>query len=291
VDSIVESKVNTMQLTSDALKLDLPSVETRIKRFIKDYVEKCGAEGVVLGVSGGLDSSVVATLASLSLSGHKVLGIAMPEEETYNATDIQHAKLLAKKFGFDLQIVDISPTLKTCFQTLPIYDATDKISKGNVKARIRMVYLYYYANKLNRLVCGTSDKSETMMGYFTKWGDAAADISPIMDLYKTQVRQLALHIGVPADIVAKPPSPGLWPSQLAEKELGIKYETLDLILFGLEHFMKPKEIAEQLNLPIKLVEDVKRRWLATEHKRRLPLTTKLGYRTVGKDFRLPHKPY
>jgi NAD+ synthase len=283
--------VNTLKLTSGTLKLDLPSVETRIKRFIKDYVEKCGAEGVVLGASGGLDSSTTAALASLSLDGHKVLGIAMPEEETYNATDIQHVKLLAKKFGFDLQIVDISSTLKACFQSLPIYDAADKLSKGNVKARIRMVYLYYYANKLNRLVCGASDKSETMIGYFTKWGDGAADISPIMDLYKTQVRQLALHIGVPAEIVAKPPSPGLWPNQLAEKELGIKYETLDLILFGLEHFMKPKEIAEQLNLSIKLVEKVKRRWLAAEHKRRLPLTTKLGYRTVGKDFRLPHKPY
>ena len=279
-----------MKLTSGVLKLDLPSVENRIKRFVKDYVEKCGAEGVVLGVSGGLDSSATAALASLSLGGHKLLGIAMPEEETYDVTDIQHAKLLAKKFGFNLQIVDISSTLKACFQSLPIYDAADKLSKGNVKARIRMVYLYYYANKLNRLVCGASDKSEIMVGYFTKWGDGVADISPIMDLYKTQVRQLALHIGVPAEIVAKPPSPRLWPNQLAEKELGIKYETLDLILFGLEHFMKPKEIAEQLNLPIKLVEDVKRRWLATEHKRRLPLTTKLGYRTVGKDFRLPHKP-
>jgi len=276
---------------SDALKLDLPLVETRIKRFIKDYVEKCGAKGVVLGVSGGLDSSTTAALASLSLGSHKVLGIAMPEEETYNATDIQDAKLLAEKFGFDLQIVDISSTVKACFRSLPIYDATDKLSKGNVKARIRMVYLYYYANKLNRLVCGSSDKSETMMGYFTKWGDGAADISPIMDLYKTQVRQLALHIGVPAEIVAKPPSPGLWPNQLAEEELGIKYEILDLILLGLEHFMKPKEIAKQLNLSIKLVEGVKRRWLATEHKRRLPLTTKVGYRTVGKDFRLPHDSY
>jgi NAD+ synthase len=279
-----------LKLTSGVLKLDLPSVENRIKRFVKDYVEKCGAEGVVLGVSGGLDSSATAALASLSLGDHKVLGIAMPEEETYDVIDIQHVKLLAKKFGFNLQIVDISSTLKTCFQSLPIYDAADKLGKGNVKARIRMVYLYYYANKLNRLVCGASDKSETMVGYFTKWGDAAADISPIMDLYKTQVRQLALHIGVPGEIVAKPPSPRLWPNQLAEKELGIKYETIDLILFGLEHFMKPKEIAEQLNLPIKLVEDVKRRWLATEHKRRLPLTTKLGYRTVGKDFRLPYKP-
>ena len=280
-----------LNLTSDVLKLDLPSVEDRIKRFIRNYVEKCGANGVVLGVSGGLDSSTTAALCSLSLGGRKVLGLTLPEEETYNATDIQHTKLLAKKFGFNMVTIDISPTLKACFQSLPIYDATDKLSKGNVKARIRMVYLYYYANKLNRLVCGSSDKSETMMGYFTKWGDAAADISPIMDLYKTQVRQLALHIGVPAEIVAKPPSPRLWPGQLAEEELGVKYETLDLILFGLEHFMTSEEIVEQLKLPVKLVNDVKRRWLATEHKRRLPLTPKLGYRTVGKDFRLPHMSY
>jgi len=277
-----------LKLTSDALKSDLPSVEAKIKQFIRDYIEKCGASGVILGISGGLDSCTTAALASLSLGGRNVLGIAMPEEETYNDTDIQHTKLVAQKFGFDLEVIDISSTLRACFRSLPIYDATDKLSKGNVKARIRMVYLYYYANKLNRLVCGSSDKSETMIGYFTKWGDGAADISPIMDLYKTQVRQLALHIGVPADIVAKPPSPGLWPDQLAEEELGVKYETLDLILFGLEHFMTSEEIAEQLKLHVKLVNDIKRRWLATEHKRRLPLTAKLGYRTVGKDFRLPH---
>ncbi len=278
-----------MKLTSDLLKLDLPSVENRIKQFIKDYVKKCGAEGVVLGASGGLDSSTTAALASLSLGGNKVLGIAMPEEETYDVADIQNARRLAKKFEFKLHVVDISSTLKACFQSLPIYDSADKISKGNVKARIRMVHLYYYANRLNRLVCGTSDKSETMVGYFTKWGDGAADISPIMDLYKTQVRQLALHIDVPVEIVTKPASPRLWTNQLAEKELGIKYETLDLILFGLEHFMKPSQIAEQLKLPAKLVADIKRRWLATEHKRRLPLTTKIGFRTVGKDFRLPYK--
>jgi NAD+ synthase len=269
--------------------LDLISVEDRIKRFIRDYVEECGANGVVLGLSGGLDSSTTAALASLSLGGRNVLGIAMPEEETYNAADVQHVKILAKKFGFNLEIIDISSALKACFQSLPIYDPADKLSKGNVKARMRMIYLYYYANRLKRLVCGSSDKSETMMGYFTKWGDVAADISPIMDLYKTQVRQLASYIGVPVEIVTKPPSPRLWPGQLAEEELGVKYETLDLILFGLEHFMAPEEIAEQLKLPPKIVKDVKRRWLATEHKRRLSLTLKLGYRTVGKDFRLPHR--
>ena len=109
-----------MKLTIETLKLDLPMVETRIKHFIKNYIENCEAEGVVLGLSGGLDSSSTAALAALSLSGKKVLGIAMPEEETYNTTDIRHAELVAKKFGFDLQVIEISSTLRACFRSLPI---------------------------------------------------------------------------------------------------------------------------------------------------------------------------
>ena len=154
-----------------------------------------------------------------------------------------------------------------------------------------MIYLYYYANKLNRIVCGSSDKSETMMGYFTKWGDVSADISPLMDLYKTQVRKLAVHIGIPPELAAKPSTPALWANQLAEIELGIKYETLDLILYGLERFMTTEEIAQQLSVQKPLVEKVKSRWLSVEHKRRLPLTPKIEYRTVGTDFRLPRHTY
>jgi NAD+ synthase len=150
-----------------------------------------------------------------------------------------------------------------------------------------MIYVYYYANLLGNLVCGSSDKSETMMGYFTKWGDVAADISPIMDLYKTQVRTLATHLGIPDEIVSKPSSPALWAGQLAERELGMRYEQLDLILYGLEHFMNPREIAAQLNIGMKTVTRVKHRWLSAEHKRRMLLTAKLEYRTVGSDFRLP----
>jgi NAD+ synthase len=130
-----------------------------------------------------------------------------------------------------------------------------------------------------------------MMGYFTKWGDVAADISPIMDLYKTQVRKLAVHLGIPAELAAKPSTPALWPNQLAETELGIKYEALDLILYGLERFMKTEEIARQLNIENTLVKKVKSRWLSVEHKRRTLLTAKLEYRTVGTDFRLPRDAY
>ncbi|MGQ9624710.1 MAG: NAD+ synthase [Candidatus Bathycorpusculaceae bacterium] len=276
-----------MKLTPSVLDLDWTEVEQKIKRFIKDYVEKSRTEGLVLGISGGIDSSTAAALSALAIGGDKVLGLILPEKETHNDKDIEHAQLVAKKFGLKTQICDITETLEAFYSSIPVFDPVDKICKGNIKARARMIYIYYYANKRNMLVCGSSDKSETMMGYFTKWGDVAADIWPLMDLFKTQVRKLAKHIGVPQDIVAKPSSPTLWPGQLAENELGIKYEQLDLILYGLEHFMETEEIAHQIGVEEELVERVKRRWLSTEHKRQALLTVKLGYRTVGMDFRLP----
>jgi len=279
-----------LRLTEEALKLDLPTTTTRIKQFIKDYVQKTKAKGIVIGLSGGIDSSTTSALAALSIGGRKVTALNMPEDETYNEIDVQHTKKVAEKFEFRLKTIDITPILEAYYKSLPIYDLHDKLSKGNLKARTRMSCLYYYANYLNKIVCGSSDKSETMMGYFTKWGDVAADISPLMDLYKTQVRQLAAHIGIPLEIIAKPSTPQLWPRQLAEEELGIQYENLDLILLGLENFMSPREIADQLTLPLRLVRDIKSRWLAREHKRRPPLTLKLEYRTIGADFRLPYTP-
>ena len=276
-----------MELKPSVLDLDWAEVASKIKRFIKDYVSKTRAKGIVLGMSGGIDSSTAAALSALAIGGDKVLGLILPEKETYNKKDVEHAKLVAKNFGIKTETVDITPTLENFYNSIPIFDPLDKVCKGNIKARTRMIYIYYYANKLGMLVCGSSDKSETMIGYFTKWGDVAADIHPIMDLYKTQVQKLAKHIGIPDEIIEKPPSPTLWPEQSAEKELGIKYETLDLILYGLEHFMKTEEIANQLGINETLVKQIKQRWLSTEHKRRILLTPKLEYRTIGADFRLP----
>jgi NAD+ synthase len=280
-----------VKLTPATLELNWPEVEKKICHFIKDYMENAGAKGIVLGLSGGIDSNTVAALSSLAIGGDKVTGLILPEKETYNTRDIDDAKVIAEKFGLKTQICDITTVLENFYQAIPIFDPKDRICKGNIKARVRMIYLYYYANKLNMIVCGSSDKSETMMGYFTKWGDAAADIAPIMDLYKTQVRKLAEHIGIPTQLAAKPSTPGLWPNQLAETELGIKYETLDLILYGLEHFMTTDEIAEQLGVKKETVEKVKSRWLTVEHKRRLPLAPKIEYRTVGADFRIPRQRY
>jgi len=283
--------VEQVNLTPAVLEIDFSEAQTRICRFIKEYVQNAGFKGIVLGLSGGVDSSTVAALSSLAIGGENVLGLIMPEKETFNQKDIDDAKTVAEIFHLETQVCDLTNVVEAFFKGIPAFDAQDRLCKGNIKARARMIYLYYYANKHNRIVCGSSDKSETLMGYFTKWGDAAADIAPILDLYKTQVRKLALHLGIPKELALRPSTPGLWPNQLAEAELEIKYETLDLILYGLERFMSPLDIAEQLGVEKDQVEKVKSRWLSNEHKRRLPLPPKIGFRTVGNDFRLPRHKY
>jgi len=280
-----------LKLTSQALELDFYEVQNRICRFIKEYVENAGAKGIVLGLSGGIDSAVTAALSSLAIGGENVLAILMPEKETFKQQDVDDAKTIADLFHLQTETVDMSSILEEFYKSIPAFDPTEWLCKGNIKARTRMIILYYYANNQNRIVAGTSDKSETYMGYFTKWGDAASDITPIIDLYKTQVRRLALHLGIPKELAFKPATPALWPNQTAEGELEIKYETLDLILYGLERFMEPQEIAEQLNIDKKIVDRVQARILGSEHKRRMPLSPKLGFRTPGNDFRLPRHTY
>ncbi len=244
-----------------------------------------------MGLSGGIDSGTIAALSSLAIGGKNVLALVLPEEENFSQKDIDDAKAVADQFQLETSICDMTEVMKGFYKQIPVFDPKDRLCKGNIKARTRMIYLYYYANKCNRIVCGSSDKSETMMGYFTKWGDAAADITPILDLYKTQVRKLAIHLGIPENLALKPSTPALWPAQMAETELGIKYETLDLILYGLERFMTTEEIANQLGIEKSVAEVVKRRWLSNEHKRRMPIAPKIGYRTVGIDFRLPRHTY
>ncbi|MCL2642134.1 MAG: NAD+ synthase [Candidatus Bathyarchaeota archaeon] len=265
-----------MKLTPSVLNLDFPKIETRIIRFIKEYVTNSQAKGVVLGLSGGVDSATIAALCSKALGSKNVLALVLPEEETKTQKDIDDAETITKQFNIETQTVDMTHALKELYNTIPIYDQKNQICKGNIKARTRMIVLYYYANKLNKIVCGSSNKSETLMGYFTKWGDGAADMSPIKDLYKTQVRKLAITLGITETIALKPATPALWPNQSAEGELGIKYETLDLILYGLEKFMPTDEIASQLNVEHRTIEAVKNRLLYNEHKRQLPITVKLG---------------
>ena len=277
-----------MLLTSSMLKIDQEETKQKISRFIKDYVTKTKTKGVVLGMSGGIDSSTNAGLTALSIGGNRTYGLLMFEKENRNKMDVDHALQVVKQFKIRTIIIDITKLLGTIYKSIPDFLESDFKTKGNIKARARMLLLYYYANSKNLIVSASSDKSETMIGYYTKHGDIAADIAPQQDLYKTQIRRLAEHIGVPDEIIEKPSTPALWPDQTAEQEIGMPYEKLDLILCGLEHFMETSQIAEQLSVPAKTVESIKKRWLETEHKRRMPLSPKLAFRTVGKDFRLPY---
>ena len=155
-----------VQLKPDILKLDNPTMAVeRIENFIRDYVDRAGSEGLVLGMSGGLDSSVVAALCSRALGEkNKVLGLCLPEDENFNQRNIDHAEQVANMFNIDFKIIDISKIIRNFFVDIPIFRIENKIANGNVKARIRALTLFYYSNVLNRLVVGTTDKSEMMLG-------------------------------------------------------------------------------------------------------------------------------
>ena len=155
-----------VQLKPDILKLDNPTMAIeRIENFIRDYIDRAGSDGLVLGMSGGLDSSVVAALCSRALSEkNKVLGLCLPEDENFNQENIDHAKQVANIFNIDFKIINISKIIKNFFVNIPIFSEENKISNGNVKARIRALTLFYYSNVQNRLVVGTTDKSEMMLG-------------------------------------------------------------------------------------------------------------------------------
>lgn len=253
------------------LRVDPEQTKRKILAFIDEYLRYSKANGIIVGMSGGLDSSLTAALCSQAVGGRKVLGITLPDEFT-RPDDVKDAKLVAEIFGIQHRVIPITSIVKSIFDQLPDFDPNDRVSCGNVRVRTRMVVLYYYANRLNRLVAGTSNKSELLVGYFTKYGDGAADFMPLGDLLKTQVKQLAKYVGIPSQIIEKPPSAGMWPGQLDEEELGVSYDTLDLILYGLEQRMDLQEIAEQLGINVSLVERVVDLHRKTEHKRRWPPT-------------------
>jgi NAD+ synthase len=259
---------------------------SRLERFLSTHVEETGARCLVVGMSGGLDSSVAAALCARAVGGQQVLGISLPERETKNVRGLEDARLVASKHRIRFKIIDITQIVEASRTTLSAKMARGT-PWGNVKARLRAMAVYYFANTKHGLVVGTGDKSEIMLGYFTKFGDGACDLLPLADLYKTSVRNLARHLGIPERIRVKASSPELWPGQTAEKELGLSYEKLDRILWGLERWMTPEEIVRETGLKLALVRKVRERWLKSEHKRRPPLALKLGYRTAGDDLRLP----
>lgn len=256
--------------------------EAVLVAFLRRHVEAAHAKGVVVGVSGGLDSAVVAALAVRALGKDKVLAVMLPAPDSH-PQDKEHALLGCAALGLVPLEHSIGPIVAGLEETLGYTPAPRE--RGNAKARARMLLLYAEAQKRDYLVCGTGNKSEILTGYFTKHGDGGVDLQPIGDLYKTQVRELARHLAIPEPIVTKPPSAGLYPGQTDEGDMGLTYEQLDAVLRGMELNLGLEVIARRTRLPLAVVEKVEGMVRRTEHKRRLPLIPKVGVRTVGIDWR------
>jgi NAD+ synthase len=253
---------------ADSPNRDLGFISRKIERFVSRYVSENSARGLVIGLSGGLDSSVVLKLCVTAIGTEKIFGLIMPSSSTPRE-DIKDAIDLARSLGVRYEVVDLTPIVERYSSSLP----EDTRARGNLTARIRMNILYYYAAINGYLVAGTSDKSERKIGFFTKFGDGAADILPIADLYKTQVRELARFLKVPRTIIEKKSSPRLWDNHLAEDELGMTYERIDPILQLLAKKRKPQEIAKKLKLPLSDVRKVKEMVEKSKHKQSPPPST------------------
>ena len=198
--------------------------------WIREKVLAAGCSGVVMGMSGGLDSSVLAVLSHRAFP-QTMLGVLMPCHSIHE--DIEHAQLVSSKFSIPTKTVLLDTVFDALLKVLPgdsIDLAASRMAQANLKSRLRMLTLYYLANSLNYLVVGSSNKSELYIGYFTKRGDSGVDILPLGNLVKVQVKELAGLLGIPKQIIDKPPSAGLWPGQTDEDELGLSYEELDRYL-------------------------------------------------------------
>lgn len=253
-----------------------------IQAFIAHSVRESGRKGVVLGLSGGIDSALVAKLCADAIGPEQVLALGLPDGK--GGKDMKDARRYAKSLGIEFRIVGIGPIAASMEKRVKASEA-DLVAYGNLRARARMAVTYFVANTEGRVVMGTGNKSEIAIGYFSKYGDAGVDFQPIGDLYKTQVREMARHLGLPEAIVAKTPTAGLWPGQTDEGELGISYGELDRVLLGIELQIEPEAIAEKAGVPLERVRHVEALVAASVHKRKMPLIPKLGIRTFGLDWR------
>ena len=203
----------------------------QVEQMIRYAYWTSGCKGIVVGLSGGVDSAVAATFCCRAIGGEKVLGLSLPSSVS-NPADIKDAAALCDQIGMEHRVVSIEPMLEG-FRTMPEFKES-RYLLGNLMARIRMAVLYYHANRDRKIVCGTSNRSEYMLGYCTKFGDNAADLQPLLHLYKTEVYTIAQELGIPESIIKKTPSAGLWEGQSDEEEIGLSYAEIDHSLQSLE---------------------------------------------------------
>lgn len=256
---------------SDLINIDYSLISLSIINFLKKFLKETGANGYVVGVSGGVDSSTALVLAVKAVGRDHLHALVMPDEEITPKKDISDAIYLLNKYNLNYNVIFINNILREYKRQIPFFKEEHRIATGNLRARIRMNILYYYANLKNYLVLGTGDRSEILIGYFTKYGDGAVDLLPLASLYKTQVRYLARYLGIPENIAFKPSSPRLWKDHMAEDELGMKYEEIDLILYALFDLkLNVEEAAKETGLPKEKILKVLEMHRRSRHKRKLP---------------------
>lgn len=265
------------------IKLNMELTEKILVNFIREEVRSAGFERVVLGLSGGIDSAIVAFLAVKALGPENVLGIMMPYKSS-SRESLEDAKRVVEATGMRVEKIEITDMLDAYFAKEP--DISD-LRKGNKMARERMTILYDYSAKEKSLVLGTSNKTEILLGYSTQWGDSASAINPIGDLLKTQIWELSEYMGVPKEVIEKKPSADLWEGQSDEDELGFSYFLADEIINLLVDERYTKDEILEMGYSEKTIDSILWRIKANQYKRKLPLIAKISNRTMEREFRYP----
>lgn len=258
-----------------------------ITEILRAEIQKTGLTKAVLGVSGGIDSALSLAFAVKALGAENVTAYLMPYE-TSNRSSEDHGKLVCDHFNVKSEKIEVTPMANAYFSQ--ISDLTN-LQKGNVMARLRMIILYDRSSQNSALVVGTSNKTEGLLGYSTLWGDMASAVNPLGDLYKFQVRALSKFLGVPSELINKPPSADLWEGQTDEADLQMTYDIADRILYNWIDLARPRsEIAEKLRQcehDPALVEKVFKRVSFSQFKRKMPVIAKVSRRTINREFRNP----
>ena len=250
-------------ILNEIVNQDYKSIVDRIQEGLKQNIVNTNSKRVIFGLSGGIDSAVIAYL-SHNVIKEKTLAIIMPDSKVSPESETNDAIEIVDNLGLDYKLLDINSIHKEFNKVLE----PNERALGNLRARIRMNVLYYYANLKNLTVLGSSDKSEYNIGYFTKYGDGAADLLPIVSLYKTQVREIAKHLGINEKIIAKKSSPHLWPNHEAEHEIGAEYEEIDIILHCiLESKLSVEEIIKVSEINEEKVQKIYQLYKKSKHKR------------------------
>lgn len=274
-------RLDLPQQVRDKLNIDTELAVQVLARFVHNELTKVGFNRAVLGLSGGVDSAVSCYLAARALGPENVLALRLPYA-TSSPSSLEHAQLIIDDLGIESETIDITPIVEPLFEASPNIDAN---RKGNIMARSRMMAIFDRSAAWNALVVGTSNKTEILLGYGTIYGDLAAAINPIGDLYKTQIRQVAERLGVPDTIIDKAPSADLIPGQTDEGDFGFKYEDVDPLLYLLVDERYLPEEATAAGFPASFIKTVLTMVRTSHFKRTLPIIPKLSGRTVGHDFR------